>query len=227
MRVRTLALVTAGAAALLAGLPAAAQTPAPPPSLESQLTFSGKQAGDFVVRGRIIGVLPDESASISAIGGDVKITDTWVPEVDFTYFITRNFALELIAATTRHSITATGTALGNVPVGRVSLLPPTLTVQYHPLPQSRISPYIGAGINYTFFYNSDAAGGAVNSVKYDDGFGWALQAGIDFYVTDRISVNLDVKKLFLSTDAHINGGAITAKTDINPWIVGVGMGYRF
>lgn len=220
---RTALASTVAAAALVFALaqPAAAQGAA------AQTAFSGKQAGDFVVRLRGIGVLPDESSSISVIGGRAEVTDTYVPEIDFTYFITPNFALELIAATNRHSITATGTSLGTVPVGRVWLLPPTLTVQYHPLPRSRFSPYVGAGINYTFFYNEDAAGGAVNSLKLEDGFGWALQLGVDYYVTDRISLNLDVKKLFLSTEARLNGGAIVAKVDLDPWIVGFGVGYRF
>jgi outer membrane protein len=40
-------------------------------------------------------------------------------------------------------------------------------------------------------------------------------------------VNVDLKKLFLNTDVNINNGAIKADVDINPWIVGVGMGYRF
>lgn len=220
---RTALASTVAAMALAVALcgPASAQgTPAQP-------GFSGKQAGDFVVRLRGIGVLPDESSSISVIGGRAEVTDTYVPEIDFTYFITPNFALELIAATNRHSITATGTALGTVPVGRVWLLPPTLTVQYHPLPRNRFSPYVGAGINYTFFYNEDAAGGAVNSLKLEDGFGWALQLGVDYYVTDRLSLNLDVKKLFLSTEARLNGGAIVAKVDLDPWIVGFGVGYRF
>lgn len=216
-------LATATLALLLAPTaPAMAQATAP-----SASAFPGKQAGDFVVRLRGIGVLPDESSSITVIGGKVDATDSYVPEIDLTYFITRNFAVELIAATTRHSITAQGTSLGNVPVGRVWLLPPTLTAQYHPLPASRLSPYVGAGINYTIFYNADAAGGAVNSVSYDNGFGWALQAGVDYALTDRISLNLDVKKLYLSTTAKLNGGAIAAKVDLDPWIVGVGVGYRF
>ena len=223
---RLLALAGAAAIALSAGPPAQAQpAQAAPPAPEAG--FRGKQAGDFLVRLRGIGVLPDERASITPIGGGVSISDTWVPEVDFTYFVTPNIAFELIAATNRHSITATGTSLGNVPVGRVSLLPPTLTAQYHPLPASRISPYVGVGINYTIFYNGDAAGGAVQSVSYDNGFGWALQAGVDFAVTDRLSVNFDVKKLWLDTTARLNGGAITAKVDIDPWIVGFGLGYRF
>ena len=117
--------------------------------------------------------------------------------------------------------------LGDVDLGEVSHLPPTLTLQYHPLPKERFSPYLGAGINYTIFYNEDAPGGAVTSIHYQDTFGYALQAGIDVAVAENWSVNFDVKKLFISTEVAINGGAINADVDIDPWIVGLGVGYKF
>ena len=185
--------------------------------------FKAKSAGDIVIRARGLYVTPDESASLSA-GGDVDVSNDTVPEVDFSYFITDNIALELIAATTRHKVhwTPSGTNLG-----KVSLLPPTLTVQYHFMPKQRFSPYIGAGLNYTFFYNEDAPGGVVTSVDYKNHVGYALQAGADYALSGPWSLNVDVKKIFLRTDVSVNGGAITGKVDLDPWIVGLGIGYRF
>lgn len=185
--------------------------------------FKTKSAGDFVVRARGLYVAPNESASLSA-GGDVDVSNDTVPELDFSYFATDNIAFELIAATTRHKVhwTPTGTNLG-----KVSLLPPTLTVQYHFMPKARFSPYLGAGLNYTFFYNEDAPGGGVTSVDYDNHIGYALQAGADYAISGPWSVNVDVKKIFLRTNVSVNGGAITGKVDLDPWIVGVGVGYRF
>lgn len=187
--------------------------------------FKGKSAGDIVIRARGLWVAPDESASVTPLGGDVSVNNDVVPEVDFSYFITDSIALELIAATTRHEVGHTPTGID---LGKVSLLPPTLTVQYHFLPKARISPYVGAGLNYTFFYDEDAASGSpVTSVDYDNALGYALQAGVDVAVGGNWSVNLDVKKIFLNTDVSLNGGAITADVDLDPWIVGVGIGYRF
>lgn len=206
---RKLGAGVAVAAALLTAVPAHAE-------------FTGKSAGDIMVRARLIGVLPDESAS-TTIGGDVGVSNDWVPEIDFTYFVTDNVALELIAATTKHDVTHNA----GIDLGEVSLLPPTLTLQYHFMPKERLSPYVGAGINYTFFYNEDAPGGAVTSIDYENSFGWALQAGVDYAVADNWYLNFDVKKVFLSTDVSINGGAITADVDLDPWIVGFGVGYRF
>jgi outer membrane protein len=185
--------------------------------------FKTKSAGDFLVRGRLIDAIPRDHASVSA-GGSVDVSNEIVPEVDFSYFVTDNIAFELIAATTRHSVTWTpsGTSLG-----KVSLLPPTLTAQYHFMPKEKLSPYVGAGLNYTFFYNEDAPGGAITSVDYKNHIGYALQAGVDYALGGAWSLNLDVKKIFLRTDVSVNSGAVTAKVDLDPWIVGLGVGYRF
>jgi outer membrane protein W len=51
-----------------------------------------------MIRVRAIGVIPeDNSSSISVIGGHVSATAQAAPEIDFSYFLTDNIALELIA----------------------------------------------------------------------------------------------------------------------------------
>lgn len=186
-----------------------------------------KEAGDWIIRARAIMVEPDESADIS-IGGKPAISTTVMPELDFTYFFTDNLAVELILAVTPHDVKAKGTVLGNVDLGDVTLLPPTLTLQYHFLPQEAMSPYVGVGVNYTRFFDKDVpAGGVVTDIDYDSSFGLALQAGIDYFLNDRWLINVDVKKVWINTDVSINAGAVTADVDIDPWIFGLGVGYRF
>jgi outer membrane protein len=184
------------------------------------------EEGKWMVRARALGVVPQEDSSISPIGGKAAVDNSVVPEVDVSYFFTDNIAAELIAAVTPHDVNAKGTALGNVDVGSAWLLPPTLTLQYHftGLPNG-IKPYLGAGINYTHFYNEDA--GALNTVEYEDSFGTALQAGVDIPVQDNWYLNLDVKKVFIDTTAKFNGGAVRANVDIDPLLIGAGVGYRF
>lgn len=194
---------------------------------EAALAQDGKAAGTFMLRGRAIAVVPDESSTVTVIRGSVDASNAVVPEVDLSYFLTDNIAFELIAATTPHKMKDKGSTLGDVDLGTVWLLPPTLTAQYHFMPKSQFSPYVGAGVNYTVFYNVDAPGTTVKSITYDNNFGWALQAGVDYNIAGRWFLNADVKKLFLSTKAHINGGAINANVDLDPWIFGLGLGYRF
>lgn len=193
---------------------------------DSLFDFMDKER--WIVRTRMLMVEPDEGANISGIGGDVDIDEQYVPELDFTYFFTPNIAAELILATTPHNVTAINTAAGQVDLGDVWLLPPTLTFQYHFLPHSdTFRPYVGAGINYTLFYNADS--GAANSIDYDDSFGYALQAGMDYGITENWALNLDVKKVMINTDVTIQSGAntINADVDIDPWVFGIGAAYRF
>jgi outer membrane protein len=193
---------------------------------ESLFDFGDKER--WIIGARILLVEPDESATISAIGGSADVDEQFVPELDFTYFLTHNVALEIILATTPHNVTATNTAVGQVDLGSVWLLPPTLTMQYHFMPENKgFRPYLGAGINYTHFFNEDK--GAVNSIDYDNSFGYALQAGFDYGINEHWAINLDVKKIMLNTDVRIQSGAtrINADIDIDPWIFGVGLSYRF
>lgn len=194
------------------------------------------------VRVRGVAVIPNESANIGVIGGDVNISNTFIPELDFTYFFTKNWAAELVLGTTKHEVNTTGSdisAVGgptnaDVNLGSVYLLPPTLTVQYHFFPMSEkvFKPYVGAGINYTFFYNEDA-GSVVKGIKYKDAVGFAGQIGFDLMLDDTFFINADVKRLFLSTDVMVDasnlaaGLSIPAEVDINPWLLGFGVGMKF
>ena len=190
--------------------------------------YQGFQAGDIMVRGRMTGVLPNTSSAVSPIGGHVDASNSLEPEVDLTYFFTPNIAIEGIAAITRHHLVDKSSTLGNVDLGHVTLLPPTITAQYHFLSAQSFSPYVGAGVNYTVFFDSTyPTGGTVHSINYQNSFGTALQIGADYHVQGNWFVNVDVKQIFLTTHAKINGGAVLGSVDINPTIVGLGIGYKF
>jgi outer membrane protein len=183
-------------------------------------------AGHWLLRARAVSIVPDEDATIDPVGGTVSISTATVPEFDISYFFTDNVAVELIAATAKHDVTAKNTAVGGVDAGSVWLLPPTVTVQYHYTNLDFARPYVGAGINYTHFYAED--GGALGGAKYDDSVGPALQAGVDIPLGNNLYANLDVKKIWINTDATFTGSStVKADVDIDPWIFGVGIGYRF
>ncbi len=190
----------------------------------------GKQAGTLMIRVRAIGVIPeDNSSSISAIGGRVSTTAQPAPEIDFSWFFTDNIAAELIVATTRHTITGEGTAVGRVDVGSTWVLPPTLTLQYHFMPRQQFSPYVGVGLNASLFYSTHPAGGTVTGLSMNNSWGPAIQAGFDYNFAGHWFANLDVKQIFLNTAAHISTpiGGIKAKTALDPLVIGAGIGYRF
>ncbi|KGP63740.1 membrane protein [Legionella norrlandica] len=184
----------------------------------------------WLTRLRGIDVIPEaSSSSISLIGGSVTdISSQFAPELDFSYFFTRQVALELILATTRHSVQATDTVLGTVDLGKVNVLPPTLTLQYHFLPEQSFNPYVGAGINYTHFYH--VKNGPLSlSTHYGDSVGPALQIGADLALNNNWLLNVDIKQVFMWSNVDVNTalGQLKTRATINPVIVGVGLGYRF
>jgi outer membrane protein len=186
-------------------------------------------AGTIELRLRALAVDPeDNSSSVTVVGGHVDASVSGVPELDLSYFLTRNIAVEGIAAVTSHTVKANGTAAGNLTVGDVWLLPPTVTLQYHFGDGGSIDPYVGGGINYTFFFGQSHRP-PFTSVTYDDNVGGALQAGIDLSLGGGWVANLDVKQIFLSTTAHTYVGTlpIAAKVDLDPLLAGIGIGYRW
>jgi outer membrane protein len=181
-------------------------------------------AGHFQVRLRGLAIVPDASANITVggvpIGGKTSATTSFQPELDGTYFLTDHIAVEAIAAVTQHSVH--NTVAGNI--GSVWLLPPTVTAQYHFNPTGAFRPYVGLGVNYTFFFSPKSA---LPQIHYADNAGFALQAGADIPVGDGpYFINVDAKKLFLSTTVTAAGGLVHANADLNPWILGTGVGIR-
>ena len=186
-----------------------------------------KSAGKWLIGLKVLNLDPDVESATS-IGGEATVDDDTVPELDIRYFITDNIAIEAILGTTEHNVAAVGTALGNVNLGTVKVLPPTFTLQYHFNSESRFLPYIGAGINYTFFYDDNP--GDVVSVSYKDDFGFALNIGFDYVINENNYFNIDIKKYTLSTDTVIDAGAAgiaTASVDLDPLAISIGYGWRF
>lgn len=179
--------------------------------------------GPWMVRGRILDMNPKNDNSPLSPVGKVEAEHKAFPEVDFSYFFTKNIAAELILTYPQsHDITLNGSNIGSL-----KHLPPTLTVQYHFMPDSDVQPYVGAGVNYTRFSDVNILGGKVTTDT--DSFGLAAQAGLDYRVAPQWYLNLDAK--YVNIETNVNGpglglGTIT-KLKIDPWLLSVGVGYRF
>jgi outer membrane protein len=194
------------------------------------------ESGDWLVRLRGIAVAPTESSSAvlpTFPGATVGVETAFVPELDFTYFITKNIAAELILATSPHDIFGKG-ALAGLKIADTMALPPTLTVQYHFAPDAKFDPYLGVGANWTIFYaedTSDALDAAIGAtaISLSDSFNWAAQAGFNVRVSDRWHFNADVKFININTTATLRTGALvnTVDVDLDPIVAGIGFGYRF
>ncbi|HEY0298658.1 MAG TPA: OmpW family outer membrane protein [Arachidicoccus sp.] len=195
--------------------------------LVTVVTVFAQKQGEWRMRLRATYVVPDASATISTIGGSVDISKTVIPELDFTYFFVDRFSANLILGTTKNKVTATNTSLGNVGLGHVWLLPPTLTVLYHQPLGNGILPYVGIGANYTIFY-SKSFDAPVTDISYKNRFGFATQLGSDFDISKKWFINVDAKRIWLKTKNTVQAGAtVYSNTKINPWLFSLGVGFKF
>lgn len=185
--------------------------------------------GDWIVTGRLTDVSSSADDSIFTSGGvdtglNVDVEHDVMPTLGFTYFLTDNISVEAILGATQHEIRAQGPG-PDVAVHETWVLPPVVTLQYRPMPEARVSPYVGAGINYMLFFDGEDKNGF--TVDLEDGFGYALQAGADVALTGPWTLNVDVKKVWFDTEATVNGGALTSDVNLDPWVVSVGFGRKF
>lgn len=185
--------------------------------------------GDWLVRIRAIDIQPrNQSDPIPGLGvpaDAITLNDKWAPEVDFSYFLTKNLALELILTYPQeHDVFLSGTRIGTA-----KHLPPTLTVQYHFIPEGKFRPYLGAGINYTHFSDVNLNVPGVGALTLDkDSWGTALQAGFDVEIRKGKFINFDIKKIYIDSDVKLAAnGAKVSHIKLDPIVVGVGFGWRF
>lgn len=190
----------------------------------------------WMIRLRVLGVIPEDGGSVNGVANSgLQTSDQVVPELDISYFFTKNIAAELILGVTKHHVTGTG-SLDSLDVGKSWLLPPTLTLQYHFTEFGAFKPYVGAGVNYTWFFSQSAgnvtngAGLRVVDSHLHDSFAPVVQFGFDYMIDRHWGWNVDVKKLWLRPDWNgtlASGAAITGQVKLDPWLIGTGITYKF
>ena len=209
--------------------------------LTTSLPIQAEQ-GDWLVRVRGIVIHPnDSSGRISGIANTgVEVDTQAVPELDITYMFHRNWGVEVIAGIAKHNVSfETAAPIAGLTDGLdlfdTWVLPPTVTLQYHFLPDNNIRPYVGLGVNYTAFLWNDATDrlesmiGPVD-VDVDHSWGLAAQVGVDITVKDNWFVNFDLKYIDIDTTATLQTGPLgrlRVNVDVDPFVFGAGIGYRF
>lgn len=193
------------------------------------------EAGDFLVRVGVVQVAPDASSG-SVLGGGVDVEDATGVGFSGTWFATPHIGIEVLAALPfEHDLVGTG-ALSGVDIGSTKHLPPTVSVQYYPLSESKFQPYVGIGLNYTTFFDTsssatlDSALNGDTDISLKDSTGIALQLGADWQFNKNWYLNAAVWKIDIETTARISvDGANAASVDvkIDPLVFMVGAAYSF
>lgn len=192
-----------------------------------------KAEGPWMMRIRAVNLNMDNKsgAGVGALTGalpanTIAASDKTIPEVDFSYFFTKNIAAELILTyPQKHNVTVNALGLGNV--GTFKHLPPTLTLQYHFTPEADFRPYVGAGINYTKISSVNMSAGAAGSLGLENNStGAALQVGFDYKIGNNMFLNVDLKKIYIKSDVFLNGSKVS-DLKLDPLALGVGIGFKF
>lgn len=189
--------------------------------------------GNWLVRVRAVRAdTANKSTSIPALAvpsNAVHVSDKTIPELDISYFITRNLAAELILTTPqKHDVKVTSSAIGGFDAGSFRLLPPTLTLQWHFNPEGTFRPYVGAGVTYSRFSSHKLSVPGVTRLHLEnDGWGGAVQAGIDVKLSKSLFLNVDVKKVQVRSDLFNDAGTKLSHLKVDPLLIGVGLGWRF
>src|SRR5690554_1319110 len=205
------------------------------------------QAGDIIVRAGAVTVQTHEStsgvkgdrgdlATLGNLGGKASINNDTQLGLNFAYMITDQWAVELLAATPfSHDVKIKGTGLVDGKLGSFKHLPPTLSAVYYPLKNnSAFKPYVGAGINYTWFFDESISGSAKNnngardftSLNINNSWGWAAQVGADYMLTDNIMLNGQIRYIDIDTTAyasHKTLGRAKVNVDVKPWVYMLGL----
>ncbi|OZI82454.1 MULTISPECIES: OmpW/AlkL family protein [Bordetella] len=184
------------------------------------------EAGDWLFKLGVTQVKP-KSDNGSVLGGsvDLDVSSNVRPSFSVTYMATRHVGIELLGAWPfQHDIRGSG-GLGKI--GSTKHLPPTLSLQWHFLPDSTVQPYVGVGVNYTHFFDTQARGPLSGSdLDLGDSWGLAGQLGVDVKLSDNWFMNADLRYIDISSKVKLDGQRIgTARID--PWVATVGVGYRF
>jgi outer membrane protein len=198
--------------------------------------------GNFIVRAGAALVAPEESSSSVSAGG-AKIAGSGATLGNNTqlgltlgYMLTDNIGIELLAATPfKHRLGVKGVAAGvDGKLADIEHLPPTLSLQYYPMDaKSKWQPYVGAGVNYTMFFNEKLTAAqkanGFSKLKLSDSWGFAVQAGLDYMISDNVMINASVWRVDINTQATARLGAAKVKidVDVDPWVYMIGVGYRF
>lgn len=197
------------------------------------------QKGAWTIRANGAWVAPLNADSDQILGNDgAEVQDAFGFAFSASYNVTDNIALTLLgSAPFSHEIDGSGN-LDGITLGDALHLPPTLVAEYRFLPGASVNPYIGAGVNFTWFLDADSDGDLTNALnanstdlELDNSFGLAGVIGFDWYVKENWGVNASVWFADIDTEADVivNGDRAVEDVEvtIDPIIPQLGFFYQF
>jgi len=186
------------------------------------------EKGDILLRVGAAGVYPDTSYDKDDLGGaGVDVQEAWSLGITFGYMVTDNIGIGVLGAWPfEHDIDGDG-ALPSKKVGSTKHLPPTVTAQWHFNTGSNFHPYVGAGINYTYFFDEETDGVLKGvDMSLEDSWGLAGEVGLDYELQDNWLVSGQIFYIDIDTTADLKGVG-ELDVEIDPWVYMLSVGKKF
>lgn len=137
--------------------------------------------------------------------------------------IAQTFALELLVGFESREVDWSDAAGEVRSLGSLESMPVNLMFQFHPRFGGSWHPYLGAGANFTVYWEKT---GELDSTDVSPSVGPAVQLGTDIDVASAMVLSLDIRWNLLETEIDSSDGHI-ATLKIHPMSFGAGVGVRF
>ncbi|MDQ2702406.1 MAG: outer membrane beta-barrel protein [Pseudomonadota bacterium] len=209
-------LVAALGLALAGGLVAA-------PAFAQDKGASGKH---FAVVGGYAHQEPTGDSTLA--GSEAEFDGTGAGTLSASYFINDHIAIEGWGAVTdfQHRVTTPGAGK----VATVASQPYALSGQYHFRDGNEtIRPFVGLGYYQSNFKDEDqddAGPYADNHIGIESPEGAMATVGVDLNFTEHVFARADVRYLHGNSDIAVDG-VEAGEAELNPVVIGVGVGARF
>lgn len=168
-------------------------------------------------------VVDPKSSTGDLAGIPASTTRNMRPSVSIEYLLTPSWSIEALAALPfQHDV-----RLGGQRAVSVKQLPPVVGVNYHFLAGQKVSPFLGAGVNYTHFFGAKGHNALQGThVDLDDSWGVAWHGGVDIALDARWTFTVDARWMDIDSKVKVDGARVCT-AHIDPWVYGVSVGYRF
>lgn len=197
---------------------------------------AGAQGDRWIARVRGLGVIPDyQSDVIGGTGTRLKVDNGLGAEASLTYLVRPQWGLELSAWAAPVDLATAGGQFPGLDAGSVDLVGGLLALQYHFATTGRVKPYLGIGLALAvptgYSLSPDMVASGISDLTFTSSLRFHTQIGTDLQLGKGWRLNLDLRYVPLTTRVDFRlaaGGSLaTIALNVNPILVGVGVGRTF